>query len=316
MIEIRNAVKIYENGAKGLEGVSLNIEAGEFTFLVGSSGSGKSSLMRLLQKEIELTSGKIMVNGQDISKITRKQLPYYRRKMGVVFQDFRLLKNKTVYENVAYAMQIVEATNREIRRAVPQVLALVGLARKAKAYPNQLSGGEQQRTALARAIVNRPPLLLADEPTGNLDPDTAWEIMTLLEDINDRGTTVVVATHAHDIVDYMQKRVIAIKNGVIISDREHGSYGLDEDEYNENEYRNGYDNSGYGSGDYGGGSVPVAPVAQDIQREPMPSQPMPSQPMPSQPRMQSGQPPEPTQNMAPVQNTPQAQNTNNEGSSL
>jgi len=226
MIEIRSAVKIYENGAKGLEGVDLRIEKGEFAFVVGSSGSGKSSLIRLLLKETELTSGKIIVNGEDISRISRKELPYYRRKMGVVFQDFRLLKNKTVYENVAYAMQIVEATNREIRRTVPQVLALVGLAKKAKAYPNQLSGGEQQRTALARAIVNRPPILIADEPTGNLDPDTAWEIMTLLEAINDRGTTVVVATHAHDIVDDMQKRVIALKNGLIVHD-ETGGYSYE-----------------------------------------------------------------------------------------
>jgi len=230
MIEVRKAVKIYENGAKGLEGIDLKIDKGEFAFVVGSSGSGKTSLVRLLLKEIELTSGKIRVDGEDISKITRKQLPYYRRKIGVVFQDFRLLKNKTVFDNVAYAMQIVEATNREIRRTVPQVLALVGLARKAKAYPNQLSGGEQQRTALARAIVNRPPILIADEPTGNLDPDTAWEIMTLLEDINDRGTTVLVATHAHDIVDDMQKRVIALKNGLIVRD-ELGGYdeGYDED---------------------------------------------------------------------------------------
>ena len=233
MIEFRKAENIFENGVKGLAGVSLRIEKGEFAFVVGSSGSGKTSLVRLLLKEIELTSGKIIVNGEDISKITRKELPYYRRKIGVVFQDFRLLKNKTVYENVAYAMQIVEATNREIRRAVPQVLALVGLAKKAKAYPNQLSGGEQQRTALARAIVNRPPILIADEPTGNLDPDTAWEIMTLLEAINDRGTTVVVATHAHDIVDDMQKRVIALKHGKIVHD-ETGGYSYEpepEDDY-------------------------------------------------------------------------------------
>jgi len=224
MIELKNAVKTYENGAIGLAGVNLFIGKGEFAFVVGSSGSGKSSFIRLLQKETELTSGKILVNNEDISTITRRKLPYYRRKMGVVFQDFRLLPDKTVFENVAYAMQIVEATNREIRRTVPQVLSLVGLARKAKSYPRQLSGGEKQRTALARAIVNRPPLLIADEPTGNLDPDTAWEIMTLLEDINDRGTTVLVATHANDIVDDMQKRVITIDYGKIISDIERGGY--------------------------------------------------------------------------------------------
>ena len=224
MIEISNVSKIYDNGARGLCDLDLYIDKGEFVFVVGSSGSGKSSLVRLLLKEIEPSSGTIIVDGQDISKIKRRHLPKYRRKMGVVFQDFRLLKNKTVFENVAFAMQIVEASTREIRRAVPQVLALVGLAKKAKAYPNQLSGGEQQRTALARAIVNRPPLLIADEPTGNLDPTTAWDIMTLLEDINDRGTTVVVATHAHDIVDDMRKRVVALKNGELVSDIEASGY--------------------------------------------------------------------------------------------
>jgi len=224
MIEVNNVSKVYENGAEGLLGLDLFIDRGEFVFVVGSSGSGKSSLIRLLMKEIEPSGGQIIVDGEDIGTIKRRNLPFYRRKMGVVFQDFRLLHNKTVFENVAFAMQIVEATNREIRRAVPQVLALVGLAKKAKAYPNQLSGGEQQRTALARAIVNKPPLLIADEPTGNLDPNTAWEIMTLLEDINDRGTTVVVATHAHDIVDDMRKRVVALKNGELVVDTERGGY--------------------------------------------------------------------------------------------
>ena len=227
MIRIEDTTKIYENGAKGVENVSLTIENGEFAFIVGSSGSGKSTLVRLLLKEISPSEGKIFVGGEDINELTRREMPYYRRKMGVVFQDFRLLKNKTVYDNVAFAMQIVEASSREIRRSVPAVLALVGLQRKAKAYPGQLSGGEQQRTALARAIVNKPPLLLADEPTGNLDPDTAWEIMTLLEAINDRGTTVVVATHAKDIVDQMQKRVITLKNGVIHRDVKKGGYSDD-----------------------------------------------------------------------------------------
>ncbi|MCL2189891.1 MAG: cell division ATP-binding protein FtsE [Defluviitaleaceae bacterium] len=222
MIEFINATKIYDNGARGLNDLNLKIEKGEFVYVVGSSGSGKTSLVRLLLKETELTGGRILVDGQDLAKLKRRHLPYYRRIMGVVFQDFRLLKNKTVYENVAFAMKIVEATPREIRRAVPQVLNLVGLSKKAKAYPNQLSGGEQQRTALARAIVNRPPLLVADEPTGNLDPDTAWEIMTLLEDINDLGTTIVMATHAHDIVDTMQKRVIQLSNGKLVRDGEGG----------------------------------------------------------------------------------------------
>ncbi|MCL2604413.1 MAG: cell division ATP-binding protein FtsE [Defluviitaleaceae bacterium] len=233
MIEFINATKIWENGAKGLQDFSLTIERGEFVFVVGSSGSGKTSLVRLLLKEIELTSGRIYVDEYDLGRIKRRHLPYYRRKMGVVFQDFRLLQNKTVYENVAFAMKIVEATPREIRRAVPQVLNLVGLSKKAKAYPNQLSGGEKQRTALARAIVNRPPLLVADEPTGNLDPDTAWEIMTLLEDINDLGTTIVMATHAHDIVDAMQKRVIALSDGQLVRDAEGGYI----DEYPDYEVR-------------------------------------------------------------------------------
>ena len=224
MIEVNNVSKIYENGARGLINLDLYIEKGEFVFIVGSSGSGKSSLVRLLMKEMEPSSGKIIVDGQDIGRIKRRHLSRYRRKMGVVFQDFRLLKNRTVFDNVAFAMQIVEAPTRDIRRMVPQVLSLVGLQKKAKAYPNQLSGGEQQRTALARAIVNRPALLIADEPTGNLDPTNAWDIMTLLEDINDRGTTVVVATHAHDIVDDMRKRVVALKNGELVSDMEAGGY--------------------------------------------------------------------------------------------
>jgi len=224
MIIAENLTKIYDNGAKGIEHLSLRIDEGEFVFVVGSSGSGKTTLVRLLLREVIPTEGKLIVNGDDLSTLTRGQMPYYRRRMGVVFQDFRLLPNKTIYENVAFAMQIVGASNRDIRRSVPSVLALVGLQRKAKSYPDQLSGGEQQRTALARAIVNKPPLLLADEPTGNLDPDTAWDIVTLLEDINDRGTTVVVATHAKDIVDQMKKRVITLRNGNLVRDIEKGRY--------------------------------------------------------------------------------------------
>jgi len=224
MIQLADVTKIYENGAGGVDNISLSIEPGEFVFVVGSSGSGKSTLVRLLLKEIEPTSGKILVNGTEISKLSRKQMPDYRRKMGIVFQDFKLLKNKTVYENVAFAMQVVRASNREIRRTVPQILSMVGLAKKAKAYPTQLSGGEQQRTALARAIANRPPLLLCDEPTGNLDPETAWEIMYLLEDINATGTTVVIATHAKDIVNGMRKRVVGLSDGAIIKDIKEGTY--------------------------------------------------------------------------------------------
>lgn len=225
MIAVNNVTKVYDNGVTGLDRVSVFIEPREFAFIIGSSGSGKSTLIRLMLKEAEPTSGSIEISGTDLSRLTHREVPFFRRKIGVVFQDFRLLPNKTVYENVAFAMQVVEAGSRDIRRTVPAVLAMVGLQRRAKAYPSQLSGGEQQRTALARAIINKPPILLADEPTGNLDPDTAWEIMGLLEDINARGTTVVMATHAKEIVDEMQKRVIALKNGVLVRDTERGGYG-------------------------------------------------------------------------------------------
>jgi len=224
MIQLIDVTKVFDNGVRGIDEISMSIDPGEFVFIVGTSGSGKTTLMRLLLKESEPSDGRIFVNDLEISKLTRRQMPDYRRKMGVVFQDFKLLRNKSVYDNVAFAMQIVRASNRDIRRTVPQVLSMVGLAKKARAYPNQLSGGEQQRTALARAIVNRPPLLLCDEPTGNLDPETAWEIMYLLEDINATGTTVVVATHARDIVDGMRKRVIGLSNGIIVNDVDEGTY--------------------------------------------------------------------------------------------
>lgn len=221
---MENVNKVYENGAVGLKDMSLHINKGEFVFVVGSSGSGKSTFIRLLLKEIEPTSGNIIINNTDITKVKRRQIPYIRRKIGVVFQDFRLLPSKTVYENVAFAMQVVETNPKIIRRNVPQVLAMVGLGKKAKAYPNQLSGGEQQRVSLARAIINRPPILLADEPTGNLDPDTAWEIMDLIQEINRNGTTVVISTHAKDIVDKMRKRVITINKGAVMRDIEGGGY--------------------------------------------------------------------------------------------
>ncbi len=224
MIDMENVTKIYENGAVGLRDMNLHIDKGEFVFVVGSSGSGKSTFIRLLLKETEPTSGKIIVDGKNITTLKRRQIPYLRRRIGVVFQDYRLLPSKTVYENVAFAMQAVETSPRIIRRNVPQILAMVGLGKKVKAYPNQLSGGEQQRVALARAIINRPPILLADEPTGNLDPDTAWEIMELIQEINRNGTTVVISTHAKDIVDKMQKRVVAINKGVILRDVEGGGY--------------------------------------------------------------------------------------------
>lgn len=221
---MENVTKVYENGAVGMRDTTLHINKGEFVFVVGSSGSGKSTFMRLLLKEVEPTSGKIIINGTDITKLKRRQIPYLRRKIGVVFQDFRLLPSKTVYENVAFAMQVIETNPKIIRRNVPQILAMVGLGKKANAYPNQLSGGEQQRVALARAIINRPPILLADEPTGNLDPETAWEIMELIQEIHRNGTTVVISTHAKDIVDKMQKRVVTINKGSVLRDIEGGGY--------------------------------------------------------------------------------------------
>lgn len=224
MITFSNVTKRYSNGTIGVKEVNLHIAKGEFVFLVGPSGSGKSTLLKLMLKEEEATEGEVIINGYILSQLKRKQVPYLRRSLGNVFQDFRLLPNKTVYENVAFAMQVTEALPKEIRRHVPTALALVGISKKANAYPNQLSGGEQQRVALARALVNNPPLLLADEPTGNLDPETSWEIMNLLSDINQRGTTVVVTTHEKSIVDEMKKRVIQIQKGVIVRDEQKGQY--------------------------------------------------------------------------------------------
>ena len=222
MINIEHVTKVYPNGTIGVEDININIEKGEFVFLVGSSGSGKSTMIKLLLKELDPTEGTITINSVKTGELRRSQIPYLRRNVGVVFQDFRLLPNKTVFENVAFAMQGIEAPTKTIRRNVPTVLSLVGLRDKSKVYPRELSGGEQQRTALARAIVNNPPILIADEPTGNLDPATAWDIMTLLEEINKRGTTVVIATHAKDIVDQMQKRVITLSDGHIIRDKKGG----------------------------------------------------------------------------------------------
>ena len=224
MIEFKNVSKVYDTGTEAVHNANFKIDKGEFVFLVGSSGSGKSTLIKLILKEEEPTRGNIVINGKDTTYLKPNKIPFLRRSMGVVFQDFRLLPDKTVYENVAFAMYIVKATPRHIRRQVPMVLSLVGLSAKSKMYPNELSGGEQQRVALARALVNNPSMIIADEPTGNLDPDTAWEIMNLLNDINLRGTTVVMATHAKNIVDEMNKRVIHIHKGNIIRD-EVGGYG-------------------------------------------------------------------------------------------
>lgn len=224
MVELRNVSKTYPNGTIALRDVNLRIDKGEFVFIVGPSGSGKSTLVKLLLKEEDSTEGEVYVNGSDVTSMARQEVPYIRRSLGIVFQDFRLLPNKTVYENVAFAMVITEALPKEIRRQVPMALALVGLSRKANMYPGQLSGGEQQRVALARALVNNPALLVADEPTGNLDPETSWEIIKLLSEVNQRGTTVIVATHEKSIVDEMKKRVVAISKGMIVRDQEKGQY--------------------------------------------------------------------------------------------
>ncbi|MDL2302650.1 cell division ATP-binding protein FtsE [Lachnospiraceae bacterium OttesenSCG-928-D06] len=228
MIFLDNVSKSYSTGAPALNGVTLKIGRGEFVFVVGDSGSGKSTLIKLLLRELIATSGSVYVMGSDLSTLKHRQIPKFRRNLGVVFQDFRLLNDRNVYENVAFAQRIVETPVSEIRRNVPSMLATVGLAGKYKAKTRQLSGGEQQRVALARALVNKPSILLADEPTGNLDPKNSWEIMKLLEEINESGTTVVVVTHNKEIVNSMQKRVVTMKRGIIISDEEKGGY-IDED---------------------------------------------------------------------------------------
>lgn len=228
MITLENVSKSYANGAMALNNVTLHIQKGEFVFIVGDSGSGKSTLIRLLLRELTPTSGRVIVNNYDLSKLRRRKVAKFRRNIGVVFQDFRLLKDRNIYENVAFAQRVIEVPTRQIKKNVPIILSLVGLAGKYKAMPRQLSGGEQQRVALARALVNNPPILLADEPTGNLDPRNSWEIMKLLEEINKRGTTVVVVTHNREIVNAMRKRVVTVKKGVIISDEEKGEY-IDED---------------------------------------------------------------------------------------
>ena len=228
LIVFENVTKTYSTGSPALNGVSLKIKKGDFVFIVGDSGSGKSTLIKLMLRELVPTDGEIYVNGVNLSKLRRRQVPKYRRNLGVVFQAFRLIKNWSVYENVAFAQRIVQTPNRLIKRNVPAILSIVGLASKYKAKPQQLSGGEQQRVAMARALINKPPILLCDEPTGNLDPKNSWEIMKLLEQINKRGTTVVVVTHNREIVNEMQKRVITMKKGVILNDEEKGGY-IDED---------------------------------------------------------------------------------------
>lgn len=226
MIEIKNLTKTYEKSSRALKNVNITIEDGEFVFVTGRSGSGKSTLMKILLKEVEPTSGRVIVNDMDLGKMPRSYVPKYRRRLGVVFQDFRLLKDKTVYENVAFAQRVIGVSSRRIRESVPQMLKMVGLSSKYKSFPRQLSGGEQQRVAIARALINKPEVLLADEPTGNLDPQNAMEIMRLLDEINRQGTTVIVVTHSRDLVNTMQKRVITIEKGVVVSDEEESVYRL------------------------------------------------------------------------------------------
>lgn len=224
MIKINNITKEYKNGVVALSNIDLEISKGEFVFLVGSSGAGKSTLVKLLLKEEKPTEGQIYFKGIDITHASNRKVPLLRREIGVVFQDFRLLPNKTVFENVAFALEIIGTPMKEIKRRVPVILSLVNLSRRATSFPEQLSGGEQQRVSIARAIVNNPPVLIADEPTGNLDPETAWEIMKVLKDVNNRGTTVIMATHAREIVNSMRKRVVALDNGKIVRDDVKGGY--------------------------------------------------------------------------------------------
>jgi cell division transport system ATP-binding protein len=224
MIEFIDVNKTYDKINYALKDVNLNIERGEFVFLVGPSGAGKSTFIKMIIKEVEPTNGNIILDGTNITNLKRSEIPYYRRKIGMVFQDFRLIPTMTIYENVAFAMRVVEASHREIRKKVPLMLSLVGLSTKYKQYPHQLSGGEQQRVSLARAMVNNPSILIADEPTGNLDPETALDIMNTLNDINRAGTTILMATHAKDIVNNMKKRVIAIEKGIVMRDEQKGRY--------------------------------------------------------------------------------------------
>ncbi|MPM62596.1 Cell division ATP-binding protein FtsE [bioreactor metagenome] len=227
MIEFKNVTKVYDNNVLALSNLNIQIDKGEFVFLVGPSGAGKSTFIKMLLKEVDPTAGEVIIAGTNITKLAHKEVPFYRRKIGVVFQDFRLIPGLNVFENVAFALRVIGASEREIQKKVPSVLALVGLTKKRNAFPNQLSGGEQQRVSIARSIVNSPSILIADEPTGNLDPETSLEIMDIISDINRAGTTIVMATHAKDIVDTMKKRVIAIEKGTVARDEERGKYGYE-----------------------------------------------------------------------------------------
>ena len=228
IIEMRDVVKKYDNGTTALRGVSIEVNPGEFTYIVGPSGAGKSTFIRLLYREVKLDKGSLQVAGFNLAKIKKRDIPMLRRSVGVVFQDYKLLPKKTVYENIAYAMEVIGERRRNIKKRVMEVLDLVGLKHKVRSFPNELSGGEQQRIAIARAIVNNPKVLIADEPTGNLDPDNSWEIMNLLERINLQGTTVLMATHNSQNVNTLRHRVIAIENGREVRDEAKGEYGYDE----------------------------------------------------------------------------------------
>ena len=227
MIDMKDVSKVYENGAMALDHVNVHIDRGEFVFIVGASGAGKSTFIRMLFREVLPSEGSLIVNGQDVVNMERSDVPYLRRGLGVIFQDYRLLPDKTVTENVAFAMQVIEAPRRKIQHSVNAVLDIVGLRDKYKCFPSQLSGGEQQRVAIARAIVNHPALVIADEPTGNLDPETSWDIMDIFKRINADGTTIVMATHDKGIVDAMKRRVIAIEDGHIVRDEAQGVYGYE-----------------------------------------------------------------------------------------
>lgn len=227
MIQMKDIRKTYDNGVSALRGVSIHIEQGEFVYLVGPSGAGKSTFVKLIYREEKASSGNITINNKNLNELKEKQVPYFRRDIGIIFQDFKLLPKLTVYENISYALEVIEAPPRHIRSRVMDVLDLVGLKHKARFIPAELSGGEQQRVAIARAIVNRPVIVIADEPTGNLDPETSWEIMNIFEEINNRGTTIIMATHSKEIVNTLKRRVIAIENGVITRDDQRGEYGYE-----------------------------------------------------------------------------------------
>ncbi|MFD2045003.1 cell division ATP-binding protein FtsE [Ornithinibacillus salinisoli] len=227
MILMKDVYKTYPNGVTALNGISVDIDQGEFVYIVGPSGAGKSTFIKLMYREVKPSRGQLVINSSDLSDLKEKSIPHFRRNIGVIFQDFKLLSKLSVYENVAFALEVIEESPRNIRKRVMDVLELVGLKNKARFLPDELSGGEQQRVSIARAIVNHPKIVIADEPTGNLDPDTSWEIMRVFEEINARGTTILMATHSKEIVNTIKKRVIAIEDGLIVRDQHRGDYGYE-----------------------------------------------------------------------------------------